>query len=220
MIEATIRLPPICPWMNILSERVKTMRFVSCRPVFEGSGSSAVVMFDMDGSPSELAAHVKRCSNVVGCSLVKLGKRTGVGMVVSSRCPCRELGLSENHILEIAFTGSFLVMRLLLPDKRELNYILDRLRRGNVGFRVIRAGRPRTPETLTSRQEAALVHAYLGGYFNYPRPKPLVKLARELGLSPSSYSETLRRGIKKAVMRLLSVEAAGRLSRSESLSGH
>ncbi|MEM4296974.1 MAG: helix-turn-helix domain-containing protein, partial [Nitrososphaerota archaeon] len=96
----------------------------------------------------------------------------------------------------------------------------DRLRRGNVGFRVIRAGRPRTPETLTSRQEAALVHAYLGGYFNYPRPKPLVKLARELGLSPSSYSETLRRGIKKAVMRLLSVEAAGRLSRSESLSGH
>lgn len=211
MIKATIQAPLLCPWMKILRNRVKSIRFISCRPVFEGGGSSAVVMFEAESRASELSAEVGRCANVVNCSFVKMGKKSGVGMVVSSRCPCRELGLSENHILGIILSGNFMIMELLLPDRSELDYIVDRLRRSGVDFRVLRIGRPRRLDIPTPKQEAALVHAYLKGYFNYPRPHPLSKLAREFGLSPSTYSEILRRGIKKAVLRLLTDEVGERL---------
>jgi|GEM_PF-2647844 len=206
MLEVTFRLPLICPWMDVLHKRVENIRFLSCRPVFEGSGSSAVVMFDSSAMASELESYVSKCPNVRSCVFTKLGKRAGIGVVVSRRCPCRELGLSENHILGISLLNESLIMRLLIPDRHELNYLTGKLRKAGVSFELLRVGRPRRTSLLTPRQEAILVHAYLGGYFNYPRPEPLTKLARRVNLSPSTYGEILRRGIRKAVGMLFEDE--------------
>jgi hypothetical protein len=210
MIEASLRLPLLCPWMNVLRKRVENIRFLSCRPVFEGPGASAVVMFESDAMVSELESHVSGCPNVSRCVFTKLGKRAGIGIVVSSRCPCRDLGLSENHILGVSLMEGFLVMRLLLPDRRELKYLLGRLRKAGVSFELLRAGRPRKTGLLTPRQEAVLVHAYLGGYFNYPRPEPLTRLAKMMNISASTYGEILRRGIRKAVGMLFEDEIGKR----------
>lgn len=210
MLEAWIRVPPLCPWMTLLRKNVRSIDFLSCRPVFEGSGSSAVVTYESAASPSEIASTVRRCDSVVRASFTKLGKSRGMGVVVSSRCPCRELGLSEQHIVGIYLRDSGLVFRMLLPDRRELEHVLERLKTAKVGYEVLRLRRPKAGPSLTSKQQQALVHALINGYFNYPRPKPLRLIARKMGVSPSAFSETLRRAVKKSVLKLIMDEGFSR----------
>ena len=52
---------------------------------------------------------------------------------------------------------------------------------------------------LTQRQEYALVHAYLRGYYNYPRKVSLKELASELGMAVSTLAELLRRAEAKVI---------------------
>ncbi|HIP65197.1 MAG TPA: hypothetical protein EYH08_01535 [Pyrodictium sp.] len=52
---------------------------------------------------------------------------------------------------------------------------------------------------LTQRQEYALVHAYLRGYYSYPRKVSLKELASELGMSVSTLAELLRRAEAKVI---------------------
>jgi hypothetical protein len=67
----------------------------------------------------------------------------------------------------------------------------------NAGFtlrRLTRDGEPEPPgEGLTDRQQEALRTAYQMGYFEIPRTATLEEVAAELGISPSSLSERLRR---------------------------
>lgn len=52
---------------------------------------------------------------------------------------------------------------------------------------------------LTSKQELALLYAYLRGYYDYPRKVSLNELAGELGLSVSTLSELLRKAENKVM---------------------
>ena len=69
--------------------------------------------------------------------------------------------------------------------------------RRNAGFRLHRLTRDGDPEPpgdgLTDRQEEALRIAYERGYFEIPRRATLDDVAAELGITPSSASERLRR---------------------------
>jgi hypothetical protein len=189
--------------MDLLRKNVRLIRFLSCRPVFEGSGSSAVVTYESDASPSEIRAMIRGCGSIVSSSFTKLGRSKGMGVVISSRCPCRELGISEHHIIGIYPRDNELVFRMLLPNRKELAYIVDRLKDSGMGYKVLKVGHPKTDVYLTARQKQALVHAFINGYFSYPRPRPLKTISKKMGLSPSAFSETLRRAVRKAVVKLL-----------------
>jgi len=52
---------------------------------------------------------------------------------------------------------------------------------------------------LTQRQEYALLHAYLRGYYRYPRKVSLKELAEELGMAVSTLAELLRRAEAKVI---------------------
>ena len=52
---------------------------------------------------------------------------------------------------------------------------------------------------LTQRQEYALIHAYLRGYYSYPRKVSLKELAEELGIAVSTLAELLRRAEAKVI---------------------
>ncbi len=52
---------------------------------------------------------------------------------------------------------------------------------------------------LTIKQEQVLVNAYLRGFYSYPRKIKLTELSRQLGISPSTLLELLRRAEAKIV---------------------
>lgn len=52
---------------------------------------------------------------------------------------------------------------------------------------------------LSEKQEEVLIYAFLRGFYDYPRRVSLTDIARELGLSPSTVAEVLRRAERKVV---------------------
>jgi DNA-directed RNA polymerase specialized sigma24 family protein len=52
---------------------------------------------------------------------------------------------------------------------------------------------------LSEKQEEVIIYAFLRGFYDYPRRVSLTDIARELGLSPSTVAEVLRRAERKVV---------------------
>ena len=52
-------------------------------------------------------------------------------------------------------------------------------------------------EILTEKQERIFWLALKGGFFEYPRKIDTVELAAKLGISPSTFSEITRRGMRR-----------------------
>ncbi|ABM80079.1 helix-turn-helix domain-containing protein [Hyperthermus butylicus] len=72
------------------------------------------------------------------------------------------------------------------------------------GFEIIyRAPLNSVEHSLTAKQEAALVLAYLYGYYSYPRRISVKGLASKLGISSSALAELLRRAELKIITRYI-----------------
>ena len=92
--------------------------------------------------------------------------------------------------------------------ERLLRRVLDRLRREEVPFRVIRAARhPLAAEadgpSLTPKQRASVARAWALGYYTVPRRVTLTRLAKISGQSPPALGKMLRRAEGRLVARFL-----------------
>lgn len=199
MFEALLRVHVICPWISELVKESSDVEIVSCRPVFKGSGASAFVRFRSRVDAKILSTRVSSHPYVVKARFRAMGKNSGVGLVESIQCPCSSLGLSYMHVLGIRVEKGSLVFRLLVQDEKEVQEIVDGLRSRGVRFRVEDIRRIHAKRFLTPRQEQVLLHSYLNGYFDNPRPVTLSKLAKDLAITPPSYMELLRKALKKVV---------------------
>ncbi|MCI4339666.1 MAG: helix-turn-helix domain-containing protein [Thermoplasmata archaeon] len=92
--------------------------------------------------------------------------------------------------------------------ERLLRRVLDRLRREEVPFRVIRAARhPLSADVdgpgLTEKQRVAVARAWALGYYTVPRRVTLTRLAKVSGQSPPALGKMLRRAEGRLVARFL-----------------
>ncbi|MHA1196471.1 MAG: helix-turn-helix domain-containing protein [Promethearchaeota archaeon] len=84
-----------------------------------------------------------------------------------------------------------------IDEHSKINNFLLELERKEIKYFIQSIGEFRNSILLTKRQKEILLKAYSRGYFEIPRKISLSKLAKELKISPSSLSETLRRITKK-----------------------
>ncbi len=89
-------------------------------------------------------------------------------------------------------------------DNAVRNFMNQLLKKG-VSFKIVRQQMARWNGILTARQEMVLKIALENGYFDYPRKADTRTLAAQLGISPSTFSETLRKGLKKVVMEYMTL---------------
>lgn len=115
--------------------------------------------------------------------------------------------LGDLEGLEALATADAIIVRIaVLPDGwRQTGWFADRdvfsefssFWQRTAGFqlhRLTRSGESEPPgDGLTDRQHEALRTAYERGYFDIPRQASLEDVAGELGITPSSLSERLRR---------------------------
>ncbi|WP_264781665.1 bacterio-opsin activator domain-containing protein [Haladaptatus sp. T7] len=64
-------------------------------------------------------------------------------------------------------------------------------------------------KTLTTRQHEALLAAYAGGYFDWPRKKSGEEVAAELGVSSPTFFQHLRRAEQKVLSLLFTEQRTG-----------
>lgn len=88
-------------------------------------------------------------------------------------------------------------VQALVADRSSLYGIRDAFESVGIGFELHRLTEPGEystgPSNLTTAQFNALVEAYEMGYFSVPRKASAREVAESLGISPSSFSERLRR---------------------------
>lgn len=94
--------------------------------------------------------------------------------------------------------SSKIMYSFMVPDFEAYQKIVSTLE--SAGFRVtVLKMRKFEPQRvfLTVKQEKIFWLAFKGGFFEYPRKINMVKLATKLGISPSTLSEIIRRGMRR-----------------------
>lgn len=121
--------------------------------------------------------------------------------VQSSNCEvCKFFSRTEHAaLLGTTINGRYLLsIRLLLPSKSKLLAISNLLRMEGIDFTVVKE-EPYRHQVLTPRERQILESAFKAGYFEIDGRASLSQLATNFNISPSSLSETMRRGLRKIV---------------------
>ncbi|MEM2238451.1 MAG: helix-turn-helix domain-containing protein [Candidatus Caldarchaeum sp.] len=201
MLELSLKVQLSCPWMSELRKHVSNFRIVSCRPVYRGGGASAVVAFRSGLDPAELQAFLQKLPYVTKAEFKKTGKNNGVGIVSSLLCPCSKLGIPYEHVLKIVAEEGWVNFHILLSGEQELKEFMENIRSTGLKHKLEKVRIFKPSVFLTPRQEQVLAHAYVKGYFSYPRQLTVSQLAKDFGVSTPTYTELLRRALSKLVLK-------------------
>ena len=84
-----------------------------------------------------------------------------------------------------------------ITNRSKVDIFLTQLKKKDIEAKIERIGYYYKSTLLTQRQNEILNFAYQKGYFNIPRDVSLSEFAKDLNISKSALSETLRRIFKK-----------------------
>jgi predicted DNA binding protein len=84
-----------------------------------------------------------------------------------------------------------------ITNRSKVDNFLTRLKKKDIKAKIERIGYYYKSTLLTQRQNEIVNLAYENGYFNIPRSISLSEFAKDLKVSKSALSETLRRIFKK-----------------------
>lgn len=94
--------------------------------------------------------------------------------------------------------GDVFVYSFVAPNFDAYRGILSALKDSGLDFKILRVKEFRsTGKALTERQEMVLWLALRAGFFEYPRRVDTTELSRMLGISSSTLSEIIRRGLRR-----------------------
>lgn len=182
-----------------MKDEFSDLKILSCRPAFGEMGASALVTFVSPRDAEALQNAVKRCPSVVRAEFKKISRNTGVGVVDSLRCACSRLGIPSTHIAKIETDGEEMIFHVILSSRKEVEELKEKMKKIGVAFRLEGIRPVNSKKFLTQRQEQILVHAFMKGYFEYPRPVSIAEMAKDFGVSAPAYVETLRKALSKVV---------------------
>ncbi|MEM4573404.1 MAG: helix-turn-helix domain-containing protein [Candidatus Caldarchaeum sp.] len=199
MLEAAFRVKVECPWISRLENQLAKVKILSCRPVFGEMGASAFVSFSSKHDPATIQKVVMQCRDVVKAEFRKTTRNSGVGIVESIRCPCSRIGLAFTHVLKVDVREDEMVFHVVVYNRKEVEKLAEHMKGSGVPY-ALDSIKPVNPKKfLTPRQEQILMHAYMRGYFEYPRPSSIREMAKDFGVSTPTYVETLRKALAKVV---------------------
>ena len=131
---------------------------------------------------------------------LKVHRAAGSLWVNTPNCPaCSFFSSPFYTVLSARAVGNDTMQyRLLLHSIRDLRNLEARMATTSIHYNI-KAIAPYARRELTERQRDILKIALDKGYFEQDSRTSLTKLAGMIGISPSSLSEILRRGLKKSV---------------------
>lgn len=98
--------------------------------------------------------------------------------------------------------GSTFIYSFIAPNFDAYKSITSALEASGLKASILRLGKFKPKkEVLTEKQEKILWLALKAGFFDYPRKVDTLELSRRLGISPSTFSETVRRGVRRLLER-------------------
>ena len=148
--------------------------------------------------PIERLAKVPGHTNVRMRNSVRLGEEAVVWFETDGCDVCNTI-VSKGAFLLTAWNieGDRMVYTFITPNMETLRNITSTLKALNFELRILGVGKYKRRGVLTEKQEMALWLALEAGFFDYPKRINTSELSRKLGISPSTLSEIIRRGIRR-----------------------
>ncbi|HIQ29953.1 MAG TPA: winged helix-turn-helix transcriptional regulator [Candidatus Caldiarchaeum subterraneum] len=133
--------------------------------------------------------------------IAKVRKNSFIAIAETPACRLYACIVNNGCFLESEYSNNdnpYLRWRVLAPSRKNLNALVKDLQTYGSSPKVISVQKPRGGlKNLTSKQARVLEAAFKYGYFDTPKRISTKELAKKLGISPSTLSETLRRAVKR-----------------------
>ena len=200
MIEAVLRVTLPCSWVTeVTREHGATVNVVEQKPAGETTLQSLVEIDPGDADPNGLLATLRANPFIHSVEAIVPPKGKILATLLVDNCAaCRTLANSECFLTDATATErGGLEWRLLAPKRSSVESVVSSLKGRGIAVELVAIKSVKGSGTLTDRQARVLSLAYELGYFEFPKKINLSDLARKLGVSKSSLSETLRTAEEK-----------------------
>lgn len=118
-------------------------------------------------------------------------------------CGCNAFAESGCFLRRTEFSPEGIFVHLISGGEGSLSRLIENLEEKGFSMSVVKKHSMDTDWELTPRQRNVLQRAYDEGYFDIPKKISLKDLADEMGVSPSSIDEILKRAKKKVLSHYL-----------------
>ncbi len=200
MIEAVLRVTLPCSWVTEVTGRHgATVNLVEQKSAGETILQSLVEIDPGEAEPNAIVETLRanRFIHTVDAIVPSKGKILATLLVDHCRA-CHTLANSECFLTDATATeGGGLEWRLLAPRRTSVEALVTDLKARGIPVGLVALKSVKGSGSLTNRQERVISLAYQLGYFEFPKKINLSDLAKKLGVSKSSLSETLRTGEEK-----------------------
>ncbi len=131
-------------------------------------------------------------------SVAKMGQKK-IWVYGKSCSACRVMALSEAVILSSTSVDTYRInYRVLVENRGAMRRLMKKLEEADLKPMIIEGPEEKKIE-ISEREFSILKMCYELGYFENERRASLTEIAKIMGISTSSLSETLRRAMKKLV---------------------
>ncbi len=142
-------------------------------------------------------------SQLFSSKYIKL-RTTSKGEIWAESCSCKACAFfSKLPFVEIIGSTSVgkrtLQVRAVVPSKSDLRLLRSSLRNSGLEYRILNE-KSFVHREMTLKERNLIEMALKKNFFDCENRTSLTELAKMVGVSPSSLSESLRRGTKKAVV--------------------
>jgi predicted DNA binding protein len=202
MLEAVLHVRVPENWMSAVSKGSGARVRILDRKPYGEHGLQDLVEISLEGADQRDVISTIEANPLVEEVAIHSSEGGKLLAVVSTlEClACRTLE-NSNCFLISAETASEGVLQwtLFVTDREALKGLIEDLEGYGCQVELDRLRRVKRSELLTERQTEIIRIAYQWGYFDYPRRTTVRSIAKALGISASTLSETLRKGQKKVI---------------------
>jgi predicted DNA binding protein len=164
-----------------------------------------VEVYSPKGDVSRVIREIGKAEGIREMDVAYMGKEKAVAQVVSAGCPmCKTAYSSGCFIMGASSRPSGEVeWQVLLPHGQSVKRILDGFAEAELEARLASMQQVKSSGRMTSRQLEVLRRGLAVGFFDIPRRVGVKKLAKIVGVAPSTLDETIRRGEKNVLEEYL-----------------
>jgi predicted DNA binding protein len=186
--------------LQLAAELDMTFKILNAIPVYGDDGCT--LMLEFHATPEQMIYITDFFTKTEKFTLIsneKIGKDTYIVMFTESKsCGCEALSSSGCFLSTCEFTPGGALINIITGPNGSLYAFMSKLE--EKGFKLViklKRGCNQGLEDLTDRQREVVQLAYSRGYFDVPKQISLKELSDEVGVSPSSVDEILKRAEKK-----------------------
>ncbi len=189
---------------SVLSKSNAVIKMVDCRP-FGRKGMVELVEITSRTSIKDVLRLISAEQNIIYTSFSVFDKHRASGIVVTKTSPvCKAVASTMGFCTNCAMVATHggegpTKWQVVFPGKTSLKSFLAELRRQGINASVTEVGKQTGNRPLTFEQEKAVSLAEENGYYRFPRDVSLKELSNNLGISPSTLDEVLRRAERKII---------------------